>query len=94
MNIDSPIVVGNIQTVVKYANELSREFGLLILDEVHHCPASTFDKVLNHSFAAVKLGLSGTLLRKDGKHVLFKGWFGSNIIVPKEENVLIPTVLR
>ena len=94
MNINTPIVVGNIQTVSKYYLELSREFGLLVLDEVHHCPASTFDKVLNHSFAQYKLGLSGTLLRKDGKHVLFKGWFGDNVIIPKEENVVIPTILR
>lgn len=93
-NLEPPIVIANIQTVHKHAHALSREFGLLILDEVHHCPASTFDSILNKSFAQVKLGLSGTLLRKDGKHVLFKGWFGENIIIPPEENVLIPTVLR
>ena len=94
MSTRTPIVVGNIQTVAKYQIELGREFGLLVLDEVHHCPATTFDKVLNHSFAKYKMGLSGTLLRKDGKHVLFKGWFGENIIIPKEENVLIPTIHR
>lgn len=93
-NLEPPIVIANIQTVHKHAHQLSREFGLLILDEVHHCPASTFDAILNKSFAQVKLGLSGTLLRKDGKHVLFKGWFGDNVIIPPEENVMIPTILR
>lgn len=94
VDTSTSIVVGNIQTLQKYSNELSREFGLVVIDEAHHTPQSTFDKVLNHSFAKYKIGLSGTLIRKDGKHVLFKGWFGDNIIVPKEENVLLPTIYR
>lgn len=94
VDTSTSIVIGNIQTVQKHAQSLAREFGLLIMDEVHHCPASTFEKVLVHSFASVKLGLSGTLLRKDGKHVLFPGWFSNNVIIPKEENVMIPIVAR
>lgn len=94
VDTSTPIVIGNIQTVQKHAQSLCREFGLLIMDEVHHCPASTFEKVLVHSFAGIKLGLSGTLIRKDGKHVLFPGWFSKNVVIPKEENVMIPIVLR
>ena len=65
-----------------------------LVSNCHHTPASTFDKVMNQSFAHIKLGLSGTLHRKDGKHVLFKGWFGDNVITPIEENVMIPSVKR
>lgn len=43
----------------------SREWGLLILDEVHVAPAKMFSKVLNIVNAHAKLGLTATLVRED-----------------------------
>lgn len=45
----------------------SREWGLLILDEVHVAPADMFQKVLVMVNAHCKLGLTATLVREDDK---------------------------
>lgn len=44
-----------------------REWGLMILDEVHVAPADMFQKVLNIVNAHCKLGLTATLVREDNK---------------------------
>ena len=49
-------------------NEIaSREWGLLVLDEVHVCPADSFQEVVSTVKAHCKLGLTATLVREDGK---------------------------
>ncbi|MES1921559.1 TFIIH basal transcription factor complex helicase XPB subunit, partial [Bonamia ostreae] len=45
----------------------SREWGLLILDEVHVAPADMFRRCLNVAKSKCKLGLTATLLREDAK---------------------------
>ncbi|CRG87362.1 hypothetical protein PISL3812_04379 [Talaromyces islandicus] len=44
-----------------------REWGLMILDEVHVVPASMFRKVTSTIACQTKLGLTATLLREDDK---------------------------
>ncbi len=45
----------------------SREWGLMILDEVHVAPASMFRKVTSSIKTHAKLGLTATLLREDDR---------------------------
>ena len=45
----------------------SREWGLLILDEVHVVPADMFKKVFTIITSHAKLGLTATLVREDDK---------------------------
>ena len=45
----------------------SREWGFLLLDEVHVVPANVFRKVLTTVAAHTKLGLTATLVREDDK---------------------------
>ena len=45
----------------------NKEWGLMILDEVHVVPAEMFRKVTHAVFAHAKLGLTATLLREDDK---------------------------
>jgi len=89
---DRAIVVGNIQSVVKHLVSLSKEFGLVILDEAHHCPASTFSTTVDAFHARYRIALSGTMIRKDGKHVVFGDYFGSTVLKPPEANTLKPTI--
>ncbi|QHJ81456.1 MAG: helicase [Bacteriophage sp.] len=91
-NIEPPIVVSNIQTLNKHSNDLSSVFGMIIVDEMHHCVATTFTNFLSFSKARYKLGLSGTLKRKDGLQVMFKDFFGFDIYVPPKNNVVDPTI--
>jgi DNA excision repair protein ERCC-3 len=44
----------------------AREWGLMVLDEVHVVPANTFRRVLFVCKAHCKLGLTATLVREDG----------------------------
>lgn len=92
-NINSPIVISNIQTLVKHIDKLKNEFGLVIIDECHHIPASTFKKVLDKLNARFKVGLSGTLQRKDRKHVLIRDYISDKIYIPAKENVMEPIIL-
>lgn len=46
---------------------VNREFGLMILDEVHVAPANIFRKVTTSIASHTKLGLTATLLREDDK---------------------------
>jgi superfamily II DNA or RNA helicase len=91
-NTDSPVVVSNIQSLIKYIPQINREFGLVILDECHHVSSPTFSKIIDAMFSRYKIGLSGTLERKDQKHVVFKDYFGLKIYKPKVENTMTPTV--
>lgn len=91
-NIDSPIVVGNIQTLVKHANALSAEFGTIIVDEMHHTSATTFSSFVSASKAKYRVGLSGTIKRADGKHIVFKDYFGGYIAQPPESDTMTPVV--
>ena len=45
----------------------NREWGLLILDEVHVVPADMFRKVVSTVATHAKLGLTATLVREDNK---------------------------
>lgn len=89
---DHFIVVANIQTLVKVMDQVEKEFGTIILDEAHHCPASSFIDVINRCHARYRIGLSGTMERLDGKHVLFKDLFGDIVFKPKPANVMHPEV--
>ena len=44
---------------------LEKEWGLLVLDEVHVTPASAFRRIVNRVKAHCKLGLTATLVRED-----------------------------
>ena len=63
------VVIGMIQTVLsrmKQDPDLLSHYDFLILDEVHHCCAKTFSKVLLYHRARYVLALSATLDRPDG----------------------------
>jgi superfamily II DNA or RNA helicase len=90
---DHPIVVGNIQTLTKFALPLSKVFGTLVVDEMHHIVATTFTKFVDASYARYRIGLSGTLERTDQKHVLFPDYFGPVVHRPPESDTLTPRVV-
>lgn len=89
---DHAIVVGNIQTIVKNLDSLCKEFGTLILDEAHHCPATTFAGTVDAFHARYRIALSGTMIRKDGKHILFQDYFGHTVYKPPQSNTINPVV--
>lgn len=62
------VTVGLIPTLVRRPQEVHRmrnDFGLVILDEAHHCPASTFLKVMSGLNPYYLFGLTATPYRRD-----------------------------
>lgn len=90
---DKPsIVIGNTQTLYNVISKISKKYGTIILDEMHHIPANSFSKILDNNCARYKIGLSGTLKRKDGKHVFFSDYFSKTVYKPLKDNVETPIV--
>ena len=92
LEIDAPIVIGNTQTLYRNIEKIRKEFGTIILDEMHHVSSPTFSKLLDTNYCRYKIGLSGTIERKDGKHVVFRDYFGNTLFKPPKENYMTPTV--
>lgn len=91
-NLDSPIVIANVQTLRKHIQKLRNEFGLVIMDEVHHAPAKIFAECVDGLKARFKIGLSATLRRKDFLHVLIPDYFSHTVYTAPRENQMKPEV--
>ena len=91
-NIDSPIVIGSVQSLYRRVPAISDRFGTVILDEMHHVSSPTFGRIVDKNKARYKLGLSGTIERKDGKHVVFRDYFGQTVLKPPKENYMTPKI--
>lgn len=89
---DPIIVVGNVQTLYKHRDKIGKMFGTVIVDECHHIPANTFNRLVDASYARYKIGLSGTVERKDGRHIMLHDYFGLPRYTPPRENYMIPKV--
>jgi superfamily II DNA or RNA helicase len=48
--------------------EWIKEYGQIIVDECHHISASSFERIIRKCPAYYRLGLSATVVRKDGQH--------------------------
>ena len=90
--VDPPIVIGNTQSLYRNIPKIRKMFGTIILDEMHHVSSPTFSKVIDTNYARYKIGLSGTIERKDGKHVVFRDYFGSKVFKPPKENYMVPSI--
>lgn len=91
-NIDSPIVISNIQSLTNVLDRVEKLFGTVIMDEAHHTPATTFTNLIDKCHARYRIGLSGTMIRKDGKHIMFRDYFGPKVYKPVQNNTMNPVV--
>ena len=78
-DLDAPIVIGNTQTLYRNVDKIRKEFGTVILDEMHHVSSTTFSKILDTNYCRYKIGMSGTIERKNGKKVLLRDNIGSTV---------------
>jgi superfamily II DNA or RNA helicase len=53
-------------------NEIVEEYGQIIVDECHHLPAFSFERILKKVRAKFVLGLTATPIRRDGHHPIIK----------------------
>lgn len=91
---NAPIVVSNVQTLSKHADKYHKMFGLVVLDECHHTPATTFTKIIGSTKAKYRIGMTATIARRDQKQILTLDYFGKhNIYKPTQENTINPKVI-
>jgi len=100
--IGKKITIGLVQTLVRNIDklhEVGREFGLVIVDESHHVPASTFLKVLQYFYAYYMYGLTATPYRRDKLEQLMFAVLGnpnakiSRKDVKKAAGIMTPQVI-
>ncbi len=102
-NVGNILTVALVQTLARnereeQLKELKDRFGLIILDEAHHCPASTFFKVISQLNPYYLYGLTATPYRRDGLEIIMFQTLGEATAVIKTKEVekhggiVIPTV--
>jgi superfamily II DNA or RNA helicase len=77
----------------KYPKWIDEEFGLVIFDECHRLPADQFSEVAFMFRARLRLGLSATPDRQDGKEIMVLAHIGP-IRAQTDAQLMIPKVLR
>tara|TARA_B110000858_G_scaffold6837_1_gene7466 strand:+ start:1950 stop:3491 length:1542 start_codon:yes stop_codon:yes gene_type:complete len=91
------IVIGMLQSLSmkKYDIKLFSDFGLTIVDEVHHISSEVFSRSLFKIVSRYTLGLSATLTRKDGLTKVIKMFLGDVVFSKKrkgENKVLVKAI--
>ena len=91
------IVLGMLQSLSmkEYPSSMFKDFGLTIVDEVHHISSEVFSRSLSNIVTKYTLGLSATMKRKDGLTKVFKMFLGDIIYKierNKSEQVLIKAI--
>jgi superfamily II DNA or RNA helicase len=77
------ITVTTYDSAYRYINEYGDQFGHLVVDEVHHLPAPTYQQIPEMTIAPYRLGLTATYERADGAHEELEDLLGT--VVYREE---------
>jgi superfamily II DNA or RNA helicase len=82
------IVLCMLQSLIsrEYESSIFDQFGLTIIDEVHHISSQTFSNSLFKVVTKYMLGLSATMERKDGTTNVFKMFLGDVIYKAEKKN--------
>ena len=77
---DAPIQIASVQTLVRRLDTTNFVPSLIIIDEAHHAVAGSWEKILNHYPKAIRLGVTATPCRLDGRGL--KEFFDDLILGP------------
>jgi DNA repair protein RadD len=62
-----PIQVASVQTLIRRLHTVPEPPDLIIIDEAHHCAAGTWQAIINHWPGVLRIGVTATPCRLDGK---------------------------
>ena len=94
---DKDIVICMLQSLSMkdYPKDMFKEYGFMIVDEVHHLGAEVFSRAFYKVVTKYSLGLSATIKRKDGLTKVIK-WFLGDVVCKLErkgeDNVLVKVI--
>jgi len=93
----APVTVASIQALVRWEpsklDAFLEGFGLLITDECHHCPSSTFRQIIDRCPAKYRLGLTATPEREDGLSALLDLFLGAPLVTVTHDELVAVGVL-
>lgn len=80
-------VVGMIQSLCKieYDDNLFKDFGMIIIDEVHHMGAKNFSKLYQKMTCKYMLGISAERKRNDGMYKIINWYMGPILHVEEQK---------
>jgi len=94
----SPITVALVQALARWEvprlDALLERFGLLLVDEAHHCPSTTFRAVVDRCPARYRFGLTATPEREDGLTPLLELFLGPAVATVTHEELVAAGVLK
>lgn len=70
------LTVSTYDSAYMHMERYGNRFGLLVYDEVHHLPGEMYSHSAEMSIAPYRLGLTATIERADGRHVLLDALVG------------------
>lgn len=93
---DKDIVIGMLQSLSQknYPQEVFNQFGLLIIDEVHHISSEVFSRILAKITTKYSLGLSATMDRADRTTWVIKAYMGDIVYSIKKREIDYGVVVR
>ncbi|MBD3260778.1 MAG: hypothetical protein GF334_03740 [Candidatus Altiarchaeales archaeon] len=99
--VGEQLTVGMIPTLRKRdLTELEDEFGVVIVDEAHHVPSTTFLQVIDRFRARFVYGLTATAYRRDKLEAVMFNAIGpkaaeiEHAALFEDEHLMIPTIKR
>lgn len=78
VDVDAPIVIAMVHSLIKrdYDPQIFKNFGLVIIDEVHHMGAKNFSRAFQKVGAKYMLGISAERKRNDGMFCIINWHMG------------------
>lgn len=70
------ITVTTYDSAYIHMNRYGNRFGCLVFDEVHHLPGPAYSHAAEMAIAPYRLGLTATLERPDGRHLMLRALVG------------------
>lgn len=91
VDIEHPISVGSIQTLMDLDPRLwADKFGFVIFDELHRLGADKFSNVARRALANIRLGLTATDFRRDGRFTNVQWHLGTPVYRSEERTNTVP----
>lgn len=66
-SVDAAIQVASVQTLARRLQHIAAQPDLIVIDEAHHAIAGTWGRALSHWPDALRLGVTATPVRRDGR---------------------------
>ena len=73
------LTVTTYDSAYMHMDRYGNRFGVLVFDEIHHLPGETYSHGAEMAIAPYRLGLTATLERPDGRHLLLRGLVGPTV---------------